>query len=172
MIFKNSKLILTVASFVFFALSAVIIFGIYDIKAKNKKTSELLNEADRLAEAENLTQSIKMIQASVAADLTALDNLVLVNDKLVPLIESVEEAGQELGLDTDIISVEKIVDKKSVEPDIIRIVTETRGPWAPTLSFLRAIESLPHRVTISDASFSKVETNWRSRIVLTLYSFD
>ena len=84
-----------------------------------------------------------------------------------------------LGLDTSIVSVSKIEDKKSVEPDIIRIVMETRGSWVQTFSFLSAIESLPHRVMIEELGLSRVEASpagngasWRLRTVLSLYSFD
>ena len=62
--------------------------------------------------------------------------------------------------------------KMPVEPDIIRIVIEAQGSWAPTLSFLHAIESLPHRVMIDESSLSKVEDDWRLRTTLSLHSFD
>ena len=120
-----------------------------------------------------------MIQKNAAEDIAAFDSLTLSGDNLVPLIEDIEGAGQTLGLDTKIVSVGKIEDKKSVEPDIIRIVMETQGSWAPTLSFLRAIESLPHRVMIDESILSRDEigpagngASWRLKIVLSLYSFD
>ena len=172
MILNNSKLLLMALSLILIILLTIVALGIYDIKVKNKETFKLLNKADSVAETENLAQSIRVIQASAAEDIAAFDNLVLVDDKLVPLIESIEEVGRELGLDTNIVSVAKIEDKKSVEPDIIRIVVETQGSWAPTLSFLRAIENLPYRVMIDESSLSKGEVDWRLRITLSLYSFD
>ena len=172
MILNNSKLLLMALSLILIILLTIVALGIYDIKVKNKETFKLLNKADSVAETENLAQSIRVMQASAAEDITAFDNLVLVGDKLVPLIESIEEVGRELGLDTNIVSVAKIEDKKSVEPDIIRIVVETQGSWAPTLSFLRAIENLPYRVMIDESSLSKGEVDWRLRITLSLYSFD
>jgi len=172
MILNNSKLLLMALSLILIILLTIVALGIYDIKVKNKETFKLLNKADSVAETENLAQSIRVIQASAAEDIAAFDNLVLVDDKLVPLIESIEETGRELGLDTNIVSVAKIEDKKSVEPDIIRIVVETQGSWAPTLSFLRAIENLPYRVMIDESSLSKGEVDWRLRITLSLYSFD
>lgn len=172
MITKNSKLFLITLSLIFLVFLAVAIFGFFDIKAKNKKISELLNEADRVSETGDLAQSIRTIQMNAEKDLVTLDKLVLTNNKLVPLIESIEEAGQELGLETKIISVGKVEDKKSLGPSTIRITLETQGPWAPTLSFLRAIENLPLRVIIDESSFSKVDVYWRLRITLALHSFD
>lgn len=179
MTFNNSKLLLAALSLVSIILLAVLILGTYNIQLKNKEASELLNLADEVAETKILSQSIRMMQSNSAEDIAAFDSLTLSGDNLVPLIEDIEGAGQTLGLDTKIISVGKIEDKKSVEPDIIRIVAETQGPWAPTLSFLRAIESLPHRVMIDESSLSRNEigpasdgASWRLKIVLSLYSFD
>ncbi|MDO8569626.1 MAG: hypothetical protein Q7R89_02525 [bacterium] len=186
MIFKNSKLLLIILSFISIILLAVLIWETYNIQLKNKEASELLSLADQDAEAELLAQSIRMIQNNAATDIAAFDSLTLSDTNLVPLIESIEGAGQILGLDTNILSVEKIEDKKSVETDIVRIAIETRGSWAPTLSFLRAIESLPHRVMIDESNLSRDEigpasprqggagdgASWRLKIVLSLYSFN
>jgi len=143
MTFNNSKLLLAILSLVSIMLLAVLILGTYNIQLKNKEAFALLNLANEAAETKILSQSVRMIQKNAAEDIAAFDSLTLSGDNLVPLIEDIEGAGQTLGLDTKIVSVGKIEDKKSVEPDIIRIVMETQGSWAPTLSFLRAIESLP-----------------------------
>ena len=172
MIFKDSKPLLVILSLISIVFLTVLILGVYYIRDKNEKTSELLNLVDHAAEVEILAQSIRTVQDDLAEDITAFDNLVLSSDKLVPLIEEIEKAGRTLSLETNILSVEKIEDKKSIEPDMIRIVMETQGPWALTLSFLRAIESLPHRVMIEESSLSREEVGWHSRIVLLLYSFD
>ena len=179
MTFNNSKLLLAILSLISIMLLTVLILGTYNIQLKNKAASKLLNLADEAAEAKILSQSVRMIQKNAAEDIAAFDSLTLSGDNLVPLIEDIEGAGQTLGLDTKIVSVGKIEDKKSVEPDIIRIVMETQGSWAPTLSFLRAIESLPHRVMIDESILSRDEigpagngASWRLKIVLSLYSFD
>lgn len=151
---------------------SALVFGIYDIKTKNKKTSLLLSEADRTSETGELAQSIKTIKTNAGEDLTTFDEIVFTNEKLVPLIENIESTGRSLGLETKIVSVGKIEDKKTLEPNIIRIVLETQGAWAETLAFLRAVESLPHRVMIDDSSLSEVDVNWRLRITLAIHSFD
>ncbi len=186
MIFKNSKLLLTILSLVSVVLLATLTLGVYSIRAKNQVVFELLNLVDHAAEAEILARSIRAVQNDAKGDIEAFNNFVFSDDKLVLLIENIEEAGQTLGLDTKIVSVSKIEDKKAVVPDIVRIVMETQGSWAPTLSFFRAIESLPYRVMIDESSLSRVEVGrrldgvgllpdevgWHSRIVLSLYLFD
>lgn len=169
---NNSKLFLIMLSFISAILVTVLSLGFYSIQAKNKETSQLLNVVDNATEESILTRSIRAIRNNADKDLVAFDKFVFSGDKLVPLIEKIEEAGRALGLDTNILSVGKIEDKKSLEPNIVRITMETQGPWAPTLSFLRAMESLPYRVMIDESSFTREETVWRLKITLALYSFD
>lgn len=172
MIVKDSKLSLIVVSLIWVILLALAIFMVYDIKVKNQETSRLQSEADRITESRNVSQSIRIARDKVADDVADLDHLALSSDKLVFLIEGIEGAGRALGLDTNIISVGKEEDRKFPEPDIIRITIETQGTWASTLTFLRALESLPHRVMIDKSIFSKAGDDWYLKIVLSLNSFD
>jgi Tfp pilus assembly protein PilO len=172
MIFNNSKLLLVVSALVSAVLLAVLVLGVYKIEAKNKKTSELLILADHAAEIKILEQSVRIIQNNASEDLELFESFVLSDDKLVSLIESIEGAGGRLNLETSILSVAEVKEKNPVAPKIIRITMETRGSWSGTLSFLRAIESLPQRVIIDESNLSREEVGWRSRIVLSLYSFN
>ena len=165
-------MLLIILSLVTIVLLAVLAMGVYSIRVTNKEASRLTNLADHAAETEILVQSIRAVQNDAAEDIEAFDNLVLADDKLVPLIESIEGTGRALGLETSILSVGKIEDEKSAESPLVRIVMETQGPWAETFSFIQAVESLPHRVILDESSFSKEETGWRSRIILSLYLFD
>lgn len=172
MILRNSKLILMTLSLLLLIIIATIIFAVYDIRAKNKETSILLNEADHVSEVRNLFQSIRTAQNNAKEDLADFNNLLLSSDYLISLIEDIERAGRTLGLETSIISVGKVEAKESPQSDMINIVMETQGSWAPTLSFLRTIESLPYRVMISESGLSKVDSSWRLRVILSLYLFD
>ncbi|PIQ66541.1 MAG: hypothetical protein COV96_00830 [Candidatus Zambryskibacteria bacterium CG11_big_fil_rev_8_21_14_0_20_42_18] len=171
MIFKNSKVIIGFFSLAFLILLAVIVFGISDIRSKNQETSILLNEARQVTEAGGLTQSIKTIQANSREEITALDELVFTNDKLVSLIESIEEKGKVLKLNTKIASVER-KESATSDPDLIRMVVEAGGSWSATSAFLHALESLPYRVMIEESILSQAEDSWRLRIVFSIHSFD
>ncbi|OHA89767.1 MAG: hypothetical protein A3C70_00715 [Candidatus Zambryskibacteria bacterium RIFCSPHIGHO2_02_FULL_43_14] len=172
MIFKNSKLLLTVFSLITIILLFALIIGVYSIRAKNQKISELINLATQASEVEVMARSIRAVQNSAKEDLEAFDDFVLSDDKLVALIESIEAVGQTLDLETKIVSVSKIEDKKVIVPDMIYIAMETQGPWAGTFSFLHAIENLPHRVKLDKLSLSKEEDGWHLAVTLVLYSFD
>jgi len=171
MIFKNSKVIIGFFSLVFLILLAVIIFGVSDIRSKNQETSILLNEARQVTEAGGITQSIKMIQANSREEITALDELVFTNDKLVSLIESIEEKGKVLKLDTKIASVER-KESATADPDLIRMVVEAGGSWSATSAFLHALESLPYRVMIDESSLLRTPEDWRLRVTFSIHSFD
>lgn len=169
---NNSKLFLTILSLLSIVLLVVLILDTYNIRIQNRETSELFNSADRAAETRTLVQSTRLLQSNAAEDLATFDRMTLSGDKLVPLIESIEGAGRALGLKVNIVSVGSMENVKSEGLNTIRIVLNVQGSWASTLSFLRAIESLPHRVMIEESSFSKEDIGWRSRIILALYSFD
>jgi len=172
MILKNSKPFLFIVLSISIGLLVILIMEIYSIKIKDQEASELINLANQDTKVEILAKSIRTIQNNATDDIATFDALTLSNEKLVPFIESLEGAGQIFGLETDVVSVEKLGGKKVVEPDIIRIVMETRGAWAPTFSFIRAVGSLPHRVMIDEINLSKDENYWRLKIVLSFYSFN
>jgi hypothetical protein len=172
MTFNNAKSLLIILSLISIALLGILGLGIYDMRAKNRETSELLNSAETAYEAGILSESIRSAQGQAGEDIRALDDLVLSDDKLVAMIESIEATGRALGLEPSILSVGKNEDKKGLEPDIVRIEMETDGPWAETLSFLQAIESLPQRVMIEESSFTREVDLWHLKIILLLYSFD
>lgn len=172
MILKNSKFLIGLLSSILVVLLALIVFGVYDIKTKNEKTSLLLNETNLATEVGGRAQYIRTIQNNFSEDLTAFEEIVFVNDKLVPLIESIEGKGRSLGLDTETVSVERRENEESSELDLIRIVIEAEGSWSGTTSFLGAIESLPYRISIDESTLVKLENNWRLRMILFIYSFD
>ena len=170
---NGSKPVLILLVVVLAILLAALVFGLYDIKTKNIEISRVINEVDQAAETEGLIQSIKEIQNSASEDLEIFETIVFTSDKLVPLIEAIEEAGNKLGLETKIASVSEIEDKKSDEPKLIRMVIETSGgSWAATLSFLRAVENLPHRVMVEETNLSKEGESWRLRMTISIHAFD
>ena len=168
----HSKSLLIMLSLISVVLLAALTLGVYYVRAQNQETSEMLNIVDQATEVETLTQSIRMIQNSSAEDITALDGFVLSSEKLVSLIEEIEGVGRAVGVDVDILSVEKVENKKTNEQSTIRLSMETHDTWASTLAFIRAMESLPHRVMVEGSTLSREETDWRSRLVLSLYLFD
>lgn len=169
---KNSKFCLTILSLVLLGLLAAVVFTVYEIRTKNKETSRLLNESNEVFERKELAQSVREIKTSAAEDVVAFENLILVDEKLVSLIESIEAEGKALGLDTKIVSVAKIESKKPEEPVLIKMIIQAEGDWTPTLSLLRAIESLPYKVMMEESNLLKVEDVWQLRTTFFLDSFN
>src|SRR3989338_11028285 len=118
MILKNSKLFLFLVSSISIGLLVVLTMEIYSIKIKNQEASELINLANQDAQVGILAKSIRTIQNNATDDIVTFDAMTLSNEKLVPFIESLEGAGQIFGLETDVVSVEKLGGKKVVEPHI------------------------------------------------------
>lgn len=172
MIFQSTRLAVGIFSLIFIILLAAIVFGIYDIRSKNQETSILLNDARQVTEVGGLTQSIKTIRASLSEDSLALDELAFTSEKLVPFIESIEEKGESLKLDTSITSVEKKEGADPADPGLINLVVETTGSWASNSAFLHAIESLPYRVMIKESTLSRNQDAWHLRVLFSIHSFD
>ena len=169
---NHTKSLIAILSLILVILVAVIVLGIYDMRAKNKETSRLLNLADEAAQIEVTAQSIRATQNDAGLDLETFDSLILSSDRLVTLIEDVEDVGRRLDLGIETLSVVEVNDSGSKGSRTVRIVMETDGSWSSTLSFIRAVENLPHRVLIDETSLTKKEDGWNLRMAFSLYLFD
>ena len=169
---RNPKLILTFLIFILAALLGTLILGIYRIKAVNQEVSESINKIDRIEKGRILTQSLRAIRTDAEDDIVMFEEFVLTEERLVSLIENLESTGRTLGLETEILSVGKVEDKKSEEDLPIRIAIETRGSWNGAFNFLRAVENLPYLVIMEEVDFSKVENIWHLKTVILLQTFD
>lgn len=169
---KNSKPLLLVCALILVALLAVFILGLYNIRTKNEETVKLLEEINSITELNDLARSIRMVQGDSQSGVVTFENLVLSEEKVVSLIESIEDAGRVLGLETNIVSVEKREGEKASDPDIINITIESRGSWSKVHALLRAIENLPNRVGVDELNIRKTEDGWQSRMAISLFSFN
>ena len=169
--FKDSKILLTISTLTFLVLLGLVAFAVYEIEKRNKETAILVDEARRVSVTGGTIQAVKVIQSNAKEELEAFDELVLVGDKLVPLIDKIERSGRELGLETSTASVERIVGE-GAEPDLIRLTIEADGSWSGGFAFLQALENLPTRVMISDSSLNRTGDGWHLKVVLLLHSFD
>ncbi len=168
---KKTRLTIWLLSFAALALLALGLLDLRKVRVKNREASSLSALVEEKSEEEAVVQSVKSVRQRAGAEVEAFENLTLTNDTLVPTIELIEKGGRSLGLSVEIASVEKAEGTTS-EPSKVSIVIETKGSWAGTLSFLKAIESLPHRVIVDNTYFSKEGGLWRSSISVSLYSFN
>lgn len=168
----STKTLIVILVIIIVFLLAVISYGVYEIRSRNLDTSELLNEVDQLAEAKEMTRAIKAIRMTALDDIDTFNSLVLTSDKLVPLIESLEKKGRELGVEVNIVSVNKGEESQTPSPNIISMVIEAEGSWAGSYSFLKTIESLPYNVMIKESILSKAMDKWLLRATVVLNLFD
>jgi hypothetical protein len=171
MMFRNSKVALTFSSIAVLVFLTMSLFGIYHISSENRKASLLLTEVNEADKRDAQTQSIKSLQNTAQADLSALENITLTDAGLVAVIENIEGVARALRLESKITSVDKVGEATEAEPQKIRIAIDSKGSWANNLSLLNSIENLPYRVMFENATFSKTESGWQSNIVFTLHSF-
>jgi Tfp pilus assembly protein PilO len=166
---NDTRIKLTIVMLLALTLLGVLVFALYDIRNKNNETATLLQLIDGEAESEVFAQSVRIIRKNNEVALSALDDLTLSSSKLVFLIEGIESTGRGLGLVTSISSVDEV---KEGDANRIKIRVESLGSWASVFTFLRAIESLPHRVIIDDVSLTKESEAWRLSVLFSLYTFE
>src|SRR3989344_388122 len=170
--FNNSKLVLAVLVSTSITLVAILSIGIYSIHANNNETSRLLALSSDADEAKVRAQATRLLRRDAANNIEAFEKLILSEEGIVSLIEMIEEAGQVLNIDTEVVSVNKVDQENVNNPKLVEVVVEGRGSWAEAYAFLAAIESLPQRVNFEESSLSKEGGAWDLRAVLSLNYFD
>ncbi|OHA91006.1 MAG: hypothetical protein A2832_00255 [Candidatus Zambryskibacteria bacterium RIFCSPHIGHO2_01_FULL_44_22b] len=172
MTFKNSKLVISILIPTAMALIAILAIGIYSIRANNNETSKLLTLSSDADEAKVRAQATRLLRVKAAEDLEAFERLILSEEGIVSLIEMIEEAGQALNLDTEVVSVNKVDKEDADNPKLVEVVVEGRGAWAEAYALLASLESLPQRLNLEESNLSKVDGAWDLRVVLSLNYFD
>ena len=163
-------------------LLGVFVYGIYTIKSKNEKASLLLLRADKLTEETVLLRSIKNLRLASKEDLESLERAVLEESEMVDLIETIEHAGRNKGLNTSIVSVSVVVESTGKgkakppppppgTPKKIELVVESEGPLNGILNFAKVLEGLPHKISINEASLVRGETTWTHKTSLIVQVF-
>ncbi len=172
MTLNNSKARLYILSAVALALLALLVVDVRKMNSENVETARLVSLSGESETKANAAQTVRSLQASASEEIKAFENLTLTNERLVPLIESVESVGRALGLDLEIVSVEKKQEGEGTGPQRIRMVIEASGTWSGTFSLVKAIETLPHRVMLENVSLVKEDSGWSAMVSLSLYSFN
>ena len=147
-------------------------WGIYHIRTLTQKSSELLNSANQVAQENSEAKTIRTLKESVGGEGAALQVVALTESGVVRVIESVESVGRALGLETEIISVDKSAEKTTAPLQKIRLSLNSVGSWGNNFSFLNAVENLPHKIVIERAAFSKNEPDWRLQLTMVISTFE
>ncbi len=167
----GTKIRLALLSTVALAFCLLLVYVFINIRAENRETAQLSSLTAQSEQEEAATSAIRELRSSAGAEIEAFEQLTLSNERLVPLIESIENMGRALKLSLKIASVEK-QDGGEGAPQIIRMVVEAEGGWSGTFSLLRGIEALPYRVMIDSVSLSKEDGGWKETVTLSLHSFN
>jgi hypothetical protein len=165
----NTKSLVSFFSLLIIVLIVLMIFGIRDIRMKEKEVAKLSELIEDRARDEDLIHATRGIRENYREHLETLEEVSLTGAKLVPLIEKIEETGRKLGLEVRIFSVDELEEENAHK---IKIDLGADGEWAQVFSLLRVIESLPEGAIIEDVSFAKNESQWNIKMSIFLYSFE
>jgi hypothetical protein len=168
---SSTNIRLAVTSALAIALFALLFFAVRSISSKNMETSELVYQAEESSQKEVSNQAIRSLRNASREEIEEFEMLALSGNEVVGVIESLEKAGRALELETEIVSVSQ-TGEAGTDPQKIKIVIEGKGGWDGAYSLVKAVESLPQRVMLEEASLSKEEALWKAHVEFSLYSFN
>lgn len=168
---RKTRLTIWVLAFAALILLVLALLDLRKVRVENRAVSTLVQVAEEKGQKEAVVQSVKALRQRGGEEIEAFEKMTLSNETLVPTIELIERGGGSLGLEVEIASVDKS-EAKPGEPSKVSLVIESRGSWAGIMSFLKAVESLPHRVMVDNVYFTKEGGQWRSSLSISLFSFN
>jgi len=121
-------------------------------------------EAEELGQVDNIAQTIRVSRNNAGEDLASLDSLILSQNKIVPFIEMIESLGKQMNLEIKTSSV-------STDETNVFIVIEADGEWARSMNFIHALESLPLKAVIDEATTNLLgdgSQGWHTRVAISL----
>jgi len=169
---KNSKLTLIALGSAVLLTLAVFIFALRYLENKNEKILSQNEEVNELLVEKSLAESLTTLEKTSGPELQAFEALVLTEQGLVPLIEDLEGKGRNLGLDLEVVSVDKEKSESLPEGvEILKIAIKAQGSWSSTYALLKSIESLPHLVTFDKVNFHKEGGSWNLEVAFSTHIF-
>ena len=172
MTISSTKTRIAVLVLVILGLLGAVGTTLYRIREDGQESARLLGEVDSVAGERATAELIKDIRVDAEAEINYFESLALMDTGIVSVIESIEDAGRLLGLSTKTLSVEKVPESDGSKIQKVTLVVETKGTWSGVFSYLKALESLPQRVSISGIEMSKELDGWHSSITLSLFAFE
>ena len=168
----SRKFAIITLSILALVLLGALSLGFWIVRGKNQEMSELQNLAQLAEEADNLSNLVRSISSTHASELETLEQIILRKDRVVLLIESVEQAANSLGIIAEITSVNEKAEEGN-KLSVIEMNIDANGTWSQNLAFLKALESLPYRVMFGRTDIKSAEEGgWTSSITLSVHAFD
>lgn len=149
------KKILIVEAVFILVFSALYYLGYADMVRIGSRMSQLSSVLSERAERERNVDTVKRSVEARSADIATVDASLVPPDGDVTFIEEIENLAKREGLTVGIDSL-SFADVGGAESGLsaFDIKIRTSGQWAPTYTFLRQIETLPIKVSISSVALS------------------
>jgi Tfp pilus assembly protein PilO len=147
-------------------------YEVYLISSIQNEVTSTNESTDLQVGSDSRAKNIALLQESARAEVKMIEEVLLTRSDLVSLVEKLEKTGRDLGLNVSISSITN--DSKtssSVNPETVRISIEARGSWAPSLSYVRLIENLPHKFSVEKVDIGTDGEGWRTLISLKLITY-
>lgn len=166
---RKNKQLLVIIVVLNLAMVSVYVFLFLGVKTKNEHISNLLNEIESEATAENVQNSTKALVAETSALREKLKGYLVGKDDAVSFLELLEKMGGDAGATVAIDAVMKGgLDQPEAEE--LRIALVATGTWSSIIHYIGLLELLPLQVKVEQLVVTKTdkqgEEPWRGDITL------
>ncbi|MBL7045136.1 MAG: hypothetical protein ISR98_00855 [Parcubacteria group bacterium] len=134
-------------------------FFFYNIKEKNKMISLMTNETDAAIQREVKLRSVKDLIKDTQENRLKLDTYFVVDDKIVNFIEEIEELSRDVGVDTEVVSVNVDEGKANNISELLKLDLNIEGKWEDVFQFITLIEKMSFKISVSQASLQVIYDN-------------
>ncbi|MSU56239.1 MAG: hypothetical protein EXS51_02955 [Candidatus Taylorbacteria bacterium] len=152
---RKSKELLVITLLLNLAAAGWYGFLFYEVKQKNERISNLVNEIEVRSAEENMQGSIKTLVAETEPLREKLSNYFVGKEGAVTFIELLEQAGRDVGASVTIEAVSPVELPSVSFAETLRFTIKATGTWSSVTRFLGLMEFLPYEAQIQQVVISR-----------------
>ena len=143
-------------------------FLLREIKGKNERISNLVNDIELQTKKKSVITSVKAIVVETSPLREKLSRYLVEREGAVSFIELLEHLGKNTGVSVVINSVEKVPQESTQQVETLQLGLRASGTWEDVIRFLGLLELLPYEAQVEQLTLSKLEKASPWQIVLSL----
>lgn len=173
MIRRNSKFMLVASIFIFIFISFSAIF-LYKQIQKNSRLA--IDVEKRIKEFDSQLRSLKIFEDFISNTKTEREKIESTfvkqsnQDDFLVFIKDLENAGENIGLNVDVVSTSQAFDATNKGPSLH---LTAKGNFSQVFKYSLLLENLPYELLFESISFSKRDEGmWEGDYVIRLLSYE
>ncbi len=125
-------------------------------------------QAENKIGSDSRARDIAATEQNYKDDIASVNSAALTTDDIAGLADTIEKGGRGLGLNVTISSITDDSSKSSSASSTnVSMTINSDGPWTPSISFVKLLENIPHKVSLDSISLRTAgDSGWN--IVATI----